>query len=324
MLPTLDPQRIEQAVSKGIERYIDSRKAKVPEFVDHYFSLRGALKLHRKALGKDLYRAPLNILWSIPSLAVHGLADTLRQLGAEGTAKKLEKFPRGFETDIQREVKWLIYTELLELPYRDGEREARQDALLGEILSDPELAEICDHYLEIICHKVDTPGFKTALEHNLGQLALARTAASDLATSIITLATGYAAFHQATPGAIASGTAMAGVIAHHLAVSSFWLGPTLGTWYYTLFPVTASTGMIAASTGAIMGALALVSTLAGVVIDPLLTVTGIHRRRLEKFIDRLGNELRGLGESKLRLHDQYLAKVFDLLDLLKTAAMVGK
>jgi len=324
MLPTLEPRQIEQAVSKGIERYIESRKAKIPEFVDRYFSFPGALKLHRKALGKDLYRAPLNIIWSLPSLVIGALADALRKVGAENAANRLDKLPKGFETDVQKEVKWLIYTELLELPYHDGERESHQDALLAEILAEPAVAETCERYLEIIRRQVDHPGFKEALEHNLSQLALARTAAADLATSIITLATGYAAFHQATPGAVAGGSALAGAVAHHLAVSSFWLGPTLGSWYYSVFPVTASTGLIVASTGAVMAALAVVSTLAGVITDPLLAVTGVHRRRLEKFIDRLGNELRGEGESKLKIHDQYVARVFDLLDLLKTAAMAGK
>ncbi len=324
LLPTLDSRVVEESVSRGIERYIESRRAKVPEFVDKYFSVYGALKLHQKALGRDLYRAPLNVVWSIPSLAAQGLAGLCRKLGVEGTANKLEKLPKGFETDVQREVKWLIYTELLELPYQDGRRESHKDALLAEILSDPTLMEVCERYLEVIRSKVDTPGFKTALEHNLSQLALARTAAADLATSIVTLATGYAAFHQATPGAVAGGGALAGVIAHHMAVSGFWLGPTLGAWYYSVFPVSVSTGLIVASTGAVMAALALVSTLAGVVTDPLLAITGVHRRRLEKFIDRLGNELRGQGESRLQIHDQYLARVFDLLDLLKTAATVAR
>lgn len=323
-LPTLEPQQIDLAVSHGIERYIESRKAKVPEFVDKYFSVKGALKLHRKALGKDLYRAPLNIVWAIPSLGAQALATLGRKLGAETLADRLEKLPKGFETDVQREVKWLIYTELLELPYQDGERESHKDALLAGILSEPAVAETCERYLEIIRRQLDNPGFKEALEHNLSQLALARTAAADLATSIITLATGYAAFHQATPGAVAGGGALAGVIAHHMAVSSFWLGPTLGAWYYSVFPVTASTGLVVASTGALMAALAVVSTLAGVITDPLLAVTGVHHRRLEKFIDRLGNELRGEGESKLKIHDQYVARVFDLLDLLKTAAAIGK
>ena len=323
MLSTTESELVETAASRGIERYIQSRKARVPEFVDQYFSVQGALKLHRKALGKDLYRAPLNIVWAIPSLGAQALASLGRKLGAEKLADRLEKLPKGFETDVQREVKWLIYTELLELPYRDGERESKKDALLTEILSEPSLAEICERYLEAIRRQIDTPGFREALEHNLSQLAMARTAAADLATSIITLATGYAAFHQATPGAVAGGSALAGVIAHQMAVSSFWLGPTLGAWYYSVFPVTASTGLIVASTGAVMAALAIVSTLAGVITDPLLAVTGVHRRRLEKFIDRLGNELRGEGKSRLKIHDQYVARVFDLLDLLKTAAAVA-
>ncbi|HEB77333.1 MAG TPA: hypothetical protein ENI90_02255 [Methylothermaceae bacterium] len=321
---TIDLHLVELAVNRGIERYIESRKARIPRFVDRYFSVAGALKLHRKVLGRDLYRAPLNIAWAVPALAVHSLAGALRKLGASSTASRLEKLPKGFETDVQREVKWLIYTELLELPYRDGDRVSNRDALLAEILSDPELATLCQHYLEIIRGKVDTPGFRTALEHNLEQLAIARNAAADLATSLITLATGYAAFHKATPGAIAGGSALAGAIAHHVAVTNFWLGPTLGAWYYSVFPVTASTGLVIASTGALMASLAVIATLAGVVVDPLLAVTGVHRRRLEKFIDKLGNELKGQGESKMKIHDHYVARVFDFLDLLKTAAMAAR
>ena len=320
-VPTFDPDLIERAVSRGIERYVESRKARVPQFVARHFSVKGALKLHRKALGRDLYRAPLNIAWAVPSLAVHGLAGALGKLGMAGAAARLEKLPRGFETDVQREIKWLIHTELLELPYRDGERVSEQDALLAEILAEPELAALCHRYLEILQGRIHTPGFRAALEHNLAQLAVARTAAADLATSLITLASGYAALQKATPGAIAGGSALAGAIAHHVAVANFWLGPTLGAWYYSVFPVTASAGLVVASTGALMASLAVVATLTGVVTDPLLAVTGVHRRRLEQLIDKLGNELRGKGESKLKIHDHYLARVFDLLDLLKTAAM---
>ncbi len=322
--PAADPALVEQALRRGIERYIQSRKAKVPEFVARYFSVRGAWQLHRKALGRDLYRAPLNLIWAGPWLVLQALSGTCRRLRFEGVSRRLDRLPKGFKTEVQRQVEWLIYTELLELPFQQGERQSHQDALLAEILAEPALARICEDYLDAIRRKVDEPGFRKTLEHNLAQLAVARLAAADLAASIVSLAAGYAAFQQATPGAVAGGTALAGAIAHHLAVSSFWLGPTLGAWYYSIFPATASAGLIVASTGAVMAALAVVSTLAGIVIDPLLAVTGLHRRRLEKFIDRLGNELLGYGESRLKIHDHYLARVFDILDLLKTAAQAAR
>ncbi len=317
------PEFLEQAVKSGIERYIKSCKAKVPVFVAEYFSMRGALKLHCKALGKDLYRAPLNLIWAGPSLVLQALSGLCRKFGAKSAAHRLDRLPKGFKTEVQREVEWLIYTELLELPYSQGERKSHKDALLAEILAEPVLARICKDYLDTIRRKLDEPDFRKALEHNLAQLAIARTAAADLAASIISLAAGYAAFQKATPGAVAGGTALAGAIAHHLAVSSFWLGPTLGAWYYSIFPASASAGLIVASVGTVMAALAVVSTLAGVVVDPILAATGVHRRRLEKFIDRLGNELRGYGESRLKIHDHYLARVFDLLDLLKAAAQAA-
>lgn len=323
-LPALAPELVERAVERGIQRYIKSRKRRVPEFVDHYFSFRGAWRLHRKAFGRDLYRMPVNVIWSIPVVAVQLLAGLSRKMGAKTVAQWLDKLPKGFETAVQREVKWLIYTELLELPYCQGERESHQDALLAEILAEPALAQICEDYLERVSQRLNEPGFRATLEHNLSQLASARTAAADLATSILSLAAGYAAFHQATPGAISGGTVLAGAIAHQVAVSSFWLGPTLGAWYYSVFPVSASAGLLIASTGAVMATLALISTLAGLVVDPILAISGVHRRRLQQFIDRLGDELSGKGGSGLKIHDQYLARVFDILDLLRTAAMAAK
>ena len=47
---------------------------------------------------------------------------------------------------------------------------------------------------------------------------------------------------------------------------------------------------------------------------------GIHQKRLNKLIDCLDRELRGLGDSKFKVRDQYVARIFDLLDLLKKAS----
>lgn len=69
-------------------------------------------------------------------------------------------------------------------------RTSHQDALLAEILAEPALARICEDYLDTICRKLDEPGLRAALEHNLAQLAIARTAAADLAASIVSLAAG--------------------------------------------------------------------------------------------------------------------------------------
>ncbi|HEY5869534.1 MAG TPA: DUF6635 family protein [Candidatus Tectomicrobia bacterium] len=62
-----------------------------------------------------------------------------------------------------------------------------------------------------------------------------------------------------------------------------------------------------------------VTALAWLVLDPLLVHTGLHRRRLDRFVTALGEELRGGGRSAYRVRDHYLARVFDVLELLRAA-----
>ena len=311
---------IESAVKDGIMRYIESRRTRVPAFVETHFSFKGALRLHRKALGKDLYKGPLNVLWAVPSLAATTAASVLKKIGAQRPAGWLDKLPKGFETDVQKEVNWLIYTDLLELPYKQGERESTKDALLGEILNNPRLSGLIARYLIEINEKARSARFRGKLEENLKQYALSRTAAADLAGSIISLSAGFVGLHQVTPGALAAGSATAAALAQQIAISNFWLGTTLGGWYYALFPAAASTGLVIAATGSIMAALAIIATFAGVVTDPLQTKTGLHQKRLLKLIDALQDELSGEGAARFHLKDHYVARVFDLIDLLKLAA----
>jgi hypothetical protein len=56
-----------------------------------------------------------------------------------------------------------------------------------------------------------------------------------------------------------------------------------------------------------------------IVLDPLLATTGLHRRRLDRFVTALGAELRGGGRGDYRVRDHYLARVFDVLELLRVA-----
>lgn len=310
---------VTQAVNDGIARYIESRKTKVPAFVAEHFSFRGALRLHKKAFGKDLYRAPLNILWAMPALVIRALSYLLKKVGFSTSSGLLTRIPSVFRTDVQNEVNWLIYTELMELPYRQEARESAKDTLLETILSQPKLSRELEHYLEEIHRKSAEPAYRKALERNLAEYATSRMATAELAGSLISLASGFAAFHKVTPGALAGGSAAAAAIAQQIAVSQFWLGQTLGAWYYTLFPATASTGLLIAATGSVMAALTIIATFAGVITDPLQAMLGLHQKRLLKFLDALQDELSGTKSAGYRIKDQYIARVFDILDLLRTA-----
>ncbi len=311
---------VETAVERAAARYIASRKARIPEFVERHFSFQSAFRLNRKALGADLWKGPANILWSLPRTLSKVSAGALRKAGERRVSSCLDRLPEGFETRVQQEVTWLIYTDLLELPFRQGDRRSNRDALLEEILKEPELSGWIDRYLSRISERSTDPQFRSVLEGQLKEYASSRTSTAELAGAVLSLASSYVVFKQAAPGGLAGGTLAANVIAQHVAVSHFWLGSTLGTWYYGLFPASASTGLLVASVGAAIASLAIATSFAGIVTDPLQAKLGLHQRRLRKLVDGMEQALTGSGETRLNLKEQYIARVFDLLDLLKAAA----
>ena len=140
----------------------------------------------------------------------------MEKLGAKRLGQALGKVPSGLKTEFQREVSWLIETELLELPYADGARTSTRDALLEAILNDADLSARCAGYLAA-GRSPGPPAFQKALESRLAEYGKSKLAVSELAGNLINLATGYAVFQQATPGALSAGTAMATAIAQQVA-----------------------------------------------------------------------------------------------------------
>ena len=114
--------------------------------------------------------------------------------------------------------------------------------------------------------------------------------------------------------------AVAAAIAQHIAIANFWLGATVGVWYYAVFPVSASASLVAATTGAMIAAVGVLTALAWIVIDPLLAKTGIHRRRLDRFVTALGEKLRGGRRGDYQVRDHYIVRGFDVLDMLRAAS----
>ena len=55
---------IERAIQAGIARYFADCRARVPAFIDRHFHYPGAIATNRMALGWDMLRAPINLLWA--------------------------------------------------------------------------------------------------------------------------------------------------------------------------------------------------------------------------------------------------------------------
>ena len=308
--------RIHAAVTEATRQYLAERRARVDAFTRRHYSWRGALRVNRRALGLDLARTPVNVLWAIPHLLARGGAKLGRALRWEAFARCLDRLPPGFKTDVEREIEWLIYSELLELPFDQGERCCTQDALLETILAHPTISELLIPELLRLNELAHHQDFRRRLEDYLLTYTSNRAAAADLSGSLLSLAAGVAAFKQFTPGAMAIGSVAAAAIANHLAIANFILGPTLGSLYYGFFPATASAGLLVATTGGLMLALGVLSASAGVIADPLQQALGLHQRKLMKLLDALEQALTSQG-GDYHLHDAYVARVFDLWDLLQ-------
>ena len=112
--------------------------ARVDEFVERHFSFAGSFSMHRKAIGWDMLKAPANIALAVPLIAAKLAAAGAKAVGADRASAYLASRKLVFDTEVGNEIEWLIITDLLELPFRQGERVSLKDALADTILSAPE------------------------------------------------------------------------------------------------------------------------------------------------------------------------------------------
>jgi hypothetical protein len=311
-----DEADVQAILAAAIDRYVAARHARVDAFVTANYSLLGSLRLHRKALGRDLLRAPANVALAVPYLATRLVASGLAAAGASRQAERLQSWKMFLTTDVARELSWRLYTDLLELPYRDGERGSDHDGLAAEILEASQLAGILDAIGAAAARAHADPVLRERLQRKITTYVEARTAAAELANSVLLAGAGAAVFKQLTPGAMSLGPVLATAIAQHAAIASFPLGGAAGALWYGVFAASPSAALVAGVTGGLLGAGALVTAFAGVLTDPVQRALGVHSRRLHRFVDALGVELKG-GRQSFAVRDHYVARIFDLLDLAR-------
>ncbi len=321
-LSTVDAQRI---VAEAAHTYFESRRSRVDEFVDRHFSFAGSAAMHRKALGWDILKAPANIALAVPHLTTKLAAAAARAAGAEQTSTYLNSRKLFFDTAVSREIEWLIVTDLLELPLRQEGRESRRDALAEAILAAPELQDALNQAIEAIGRRGDSPAFRQRLEEAMQTYTGTRAAAAEIATALVTLGAGAVAVHQATPGVMTLGPALATALAHQAAVASFPLGAGLGSLWYGVYPAVASPALIGGMTGGLLAVSSVAAAFAGIVADPVQRRLGLHQRRLRRLIDALERQWEtGRAESGFTARDQYVARLLDLFDLLGSAYRLAK
>ena len=302
-------------LDQAISRYAESRRAMIPDFVARTYGWKGAVGLHRKALGWDLLRAPANVVLSGATgmARLGGLA--ARSLGARRVGDRLGRFQLLLETDVGREVVWRVHSDLLMIPYRQPGRANLADALFEEVLFDPRVRSHLDKVMAAISEEADKRAFQTRLDRVLSEYIGARAPATDITAAFMTASIGYAAYNKATPGLMSLSSTVATSVAHTVAVSGFWAGPAAGGVYYALAGAPAASTLLTAGVfaGLTVPAAAL-TALAGLVSDPIQASTGLHHRRLHRLIDTFEHNLKSDHEARLPLRSHYAARLVDLWD----------
>ncbi|MCP8899813.1 DUF6635 family protein [Gilvimarinus xylanilyticus] len=298
-----------KAIEAGISAYFDGCRGRVPGFVRKHFALPGAWHTNRRALGWDLVRAPLNLLWAPVYILSQILAWLCGRLKLGPLARLLRRFPSGMQTQVQTYLMARTQSQLLEVS--DG-RQPLRAAIAQSILSRESLDDLS---LE------QERQLQAALMDALPQYALTRTASADISNTLLATLAGAFTLQKFTPGALAIGAALAGILAQQMAVAEFILGPWLGHWYYTLFPVQPATELVLLSTASTMVLLAVFACFSGLISDPFQAYTGIHQRRLVRMLNGLERDLKNRDTGNFRPKDAYLARVMDLLDAARISLM---
>ena len=304
---SLSPDAARRIVDEAIGRYFRDRHDRVEAFVASCYSIRGSLALHRHALGLDLLRAPANILLIPVAVGARAAAFAARRLGAPGLASRLSSRELLLHTGVDREIAWRLCSELLELPYRDESRVCARNALLDEILSDPDLAGLC------IPKEVEAR-IRSQSAAAIDAYGASRAATSELSLALASLATGAFALQRFTPTVLSLGPALAGIIAVRAAIDSFPLGPALGSVWYGIWPVTPSVALSAAVTAGLLVVVSIAAAFSGILTDPLLRLLGLHRRRLHRMLRDMEEGCRKPGASGFRMREEYAVRVLDLVE----------
>ncbi len=281
------------------------------------------MRLHRKAVGWDIAKAPLNLSLAAPQIGLKLGAMAARRLGAARAAKVMSRSIL-LETAVGRELAWLLHTELLELPFQQGERVATRDALAETILSSPRVEAALLDALTVIGRRGDDPAFRARLDGALVEYASSRAAAAEITTGLLSLGAGAAALGKLTPGAASLGPSLAAIFAQQAAVASFPLGGWLGAAWYGLFPAAPAAGMVAGTTGGLMLGASVFAAFAGVVSDPVQRALGLHRARLMRMLDVLERQFFDPAASGFAVHDHYVARLLDVFDIVGAALRLAR
>lgn len=220
------------------------------------------------------------------------------------------RVPAGFTTQVQQHISDLVQVELLN---QGASGHPLENYLIEELE-----ALYARHSREPVDHRRFGRLIEPLVADALNQYRVTRTASADITNSISCTVLGAFAFQKFTPGGIGIGVVLASMLAKTLAARDFILGETVGGWYYSVFPPEPSLATTASVMAVVMATLAAVAALSGIIFDPIQAAVGLHRRRLNKLLDHLERDVSLNSQSSFRPKDQYVARILDTFDMIKS------
>lgn len=314
--PVLTPAEARNIVEEAVRAHFAKVRARIPAFVDRTYAWSPALRLNAKGLGYDMARAPLNAALVLPHFGIRLAAHGFSRAGRIQTADWLNSRQLFLKTAVGRELEWRLWTELLELPYRDGGRVSTKDGLAVEILSHPRLRERFADAERAYGRHVNEAALKDRLMQAFAAYGESRAAAAEVASAFACLGAGAAILGQFTPSILTLGPALSNFVAAKVAAGS---GGVLTAFWAGLVPVKAGAATtVAVTLGAYLAAAA-ATAVSGAVTDPVQRHLGLHQRRLAGMVDTIELALLGDTKAKFTPHDHYAGRLIDLADVLTAA-----
>ena len=298
-LPLVNDQQAATAIlalEECIEQYIAECRSRVDGFVERHFSLQETLTLQKQSLLSDLLCHPINALWSIPSLFLKKLLEVPMKLGWHSGADLIALVPTGLKTRYQKEIEQLITTELLDWPCAKSGRRGSSNGLLerikrhtqvGPMLASGALSD------EVLRELSDIP--RLVAEHSVSRIVVLDTAAT-----VLTLAAGWLFFGDHSLGISGIGGVIAKNRAKEEAASTFILGSSLGSTFYSIFPPNPSFWQVMGATLIVGLSVTAMSLLVGMLSDPCLKRVGFQHTRLNMLIDAVEERLHQQARKRLK------------------------
>jgi hypothetical protein len=244
--------------------------------------LQETIEIQKKHFLSDILLNPINSLWAIPYLTLKKVFETIDKMGWGHLITFFDKVPSNLKTRYQKDIEWLIATELLEWPYENGGQSSEKHALWEELEKDATISKLIKsgRFSREQLLSID-------LKLELNKFSASRALVADLAGSASSIVLGWALFGNSELGIGGLGENIARKFARDNASSNFLFGKKMGSTFYSLFPPQPTKWQIFTATVAVGFLLTLISLVTSVLSDPVRKNLGLQTRKMNFLIDEL-------------------------------------